>query len=167
MTTNLADAFLADIADEFRRHKSLADQAMASLDDAAFFHRPAPVVNSVAAIVKHLAGNLRSRWTDVLTTDGEKPNRHRDQEFVIAESDSRAALLASWEQGWQVLFDAISTLKGTDLQKAITIRGQALTVAQGLIRGLAHAAYHTGQIMYLSRMGNADAPWLTMPLAKQ
>lgn len=153
---------VADFAHEFRRHKTLADRAMAAIDDVAFFHRPAEQVNPIAIIVKHLAGNLKSRWTDFLTTDGEKPNRNRDGEFVLTEQDTRSALVAAWEQGWQTLFDTLPSLAPADLDKQITIRGEPQSVYQALIRGLCHVAYHVGQITYLARLGNEGAPWLTI-----
>jgi uncharacterized damage-inducible protein DinB len=162
MTSN----YLTDLPHEFRRHKSLADRALANIDDEAFFHRPAQQVNPIALIVKHLAGNLKSRWTDFLTTDGEKPNRNRDGEFVLAEQDTRPALMAAWEQGWQTLFNTLDSLQPSDLDKNITIRGERQTAYQALVRGLCHVAYHTGQIAYLARLGNADAPWLTIAPGK-
>jgi uncharacterized damage-inducible protein DinB len=157
---------LPDLIHEFRRHKSLAERAISALDDAAFFHRPAEQVNPIALIVKHLAGNLKSRWTEFLTTDGEKPTRNRDGEFVLTEQDTRLALMAAWEQGWQSLFDTLNSLEPSELDKNITIRGESQTAYQGLIRGLCHVAYHTGQITYLARLGNADAPWLTIAPGK-
>lgn len=162
----MTNDLLTDFIHEFRSHKTLADRAISALDDAAFFHRPAEQVNPIALIVKHLAGNLKSRWTDFLTTDGEKPTRNRDGEFVLTEQDTRAALLAAWEQGWQTLFDTLASLTPADLDKQITIRGEAQSVYQALVRGLCHVAYHTGQIMYLARLGNADAPWLTIAPGK-
>jgi uncharacterized damage-inducible protein DinB len=157
---------LPDLTHEFRRHKSLTDRAMSAIDDTTFFHHPAEQVNSIALIVKHLAGNLKSRWADFLTTDGEKPTRNRDGEFVLTEQDTRETLLAAWEQGWQTLFDTLASLTTADLDKQITIRSEPQSVYQALIRGLCHVAYHTGQIMYLARLGNADAPWLTIAPGK-
>jgi len=154
--------FLSDIAHEFRRHKSLADRAMGALDDEAFFRRPAEQVNSVAIVVKHLAGNLLSRWTDFLTMDGDKPTRNRDGEFVIEVQDSRSQLLAQWERGWNALFRTLDSLKDDDLDKAVTIRGEPHTVGQALLRGLTHVAYHVGQITYLARLYHPDAAWLTI-----
>ncbi len=153
---------IADLIHEFRRHKSLADRAISALDDTAFFYRPAEQVNPIALIVKHIGGNLKSRWTDFLTTDGEKPTRNRDSEFLLTEQDSRATLMAVWEQGWKTLFDTLAMLQPADLEKSITIRGENQTAYQALIRGLCHVAYHTGQIVYLVRLTNADAPWLTI-----
>ncbi|MGD9634785.1 MAG: DinB family protein [Pirellulales bacterium] len=158
--------YLADLLYEFRRHKELADRALARLSDEAFFHRPSDAVNSVALVVKHLAGNLKSRWTEVLTTDGEKPWRDRDQEFAISDADSRASLMAAWEDGWRAVLDAVASLTPADLDKAITIRGERHTVTQALLRGLTHAAYHTGQILYLARLLEPDGEWLTIAPGK-
>jgi uncharacterized damage-inducible protein DinB len=155
--------FLADVRHEFQRHKGLADRAMAPLDDEAFFRRPGPLVNPVALIVKHLAGNMASRWTDFLTTDGEKPSRDRDGEFLVTEQDTRANLVAAWERGWAALFAALAGLRDSDLEKSVTIRGESQTARQALLRGMSHVAYHTGQILYLARLWRPDSPWLSIP----
>jgi hypothetical protein len=131
------------------------------LDDEAFFRRPEKQVNPVALIVKHLAGNLRSRWTDFLTNDGET-NRNRDDEFVVGPQDTRSSLMLQWDEGWRALEETLKTLDQTNPQKIITIRGEPHSVQQALLRGLAHTAYHTGQILYLVRMWKPDAPWLTI-----
>jgi uncharacterized damage-inducible protein DinB len=157
------DDFLLDVQHEFRRHKGLADRAMAELDDSQFFQRPGELVNPVALIVKHLAGNLRSRFSEFLTTDGEKASRDRDSEFLIAESDTRAALMASWEQGWSTLFDTLAGLKDSDLDRTVTIRSEPHTVRQALLRSMTHVAFHTGQILYLVRWLRPDSGWLTVP----
>jgi uncharacterized protein YndB with AHSA1/START domain len=154
---------LADLAREFRRHKDLADCALAQLDDDAFFRRPAEHVNPPALIVKHLAGNLVSRWTDFLTSDGDKPTRDRDGEFTLTDQDSRAALMAAWERGWQTLFATLAGLGDADFSRVVTIRGEPHTVFQALVRNLDHAAYHTGQILYLARLLRPDGAWLTIP----
>ena len=156
-------SLITDFTHEYRRHKSLADTAMGQLADADFFRRPAAHVNPVAVIVKHLAGNLASRWTDFLTTDGEKPTRDRDAEFVLTEQDSRANLLAAWETGWTRLMGTLSQLNDADLQKTVTIRGEPHSAYQALLRGLTHAAYHTGQILYVVRLFQPDGAWLTIP----
>lgn len=153
---------LPEFLHEFRRHKTLADRAMTALDDDDFFRRPAPHVNSVAAIVKHLAGNLRSRWTDFLISDGEKPDRDRDGEFIVKDDDTRASLAAAWEAGWQTLFDAVGNLTAADLTKTVTIRGEPHSVEQAVVRALPHVAYHTGQILYLVRLYRPDSSWLTI-----
>ena len=156
------DALLTDLLFEFRRHKSLADRAMASLDDRDFSARPAPHVNPIAIIVKHLAGNLASRWLDFRAADGDKPARDRDAEFVLTDADTRPGLAAAWERGWAALFDAVQGLSGADLDRPLTIRGERHTVRQALLRGMAHAAYHTGQVLYVARLVRPDAPWLTI-----
>jgi uncharacterized damage-inducible protein DinB len=153
---------VADLRHEFRRHKELADRAMSQLDERDFVRRPAESVNSVALIAKHLAGNLLSRWTDFLTSDGEKASRDRDGEFRLAEQDTRASLLAAWERGWGALFDTLDRLGEADLDRSVTIRGEAHSVRQALLRGATHAAYHTGQILYLARLWRPDGPWLTI-----
>src|SRR5262249_29261580 len=122
------------------------------LDDAEFFQQPGEHSNSVAAIVKHLAGNLRSRWTDFLTSDGDKPWRDRDGEFVIGPEDSRDSLLSAWQQGWDALFAALADLGEADLLKEVTIRGEQHTALQAIARGRAHAAYPAGQVLYAARL---------------
>jgi uncharacterized damage-inducible protein DinB len=154
---------LAVLTHEFRRHKDLADRAIAPLSDEQFFVRPGSNVNPIALIVKHLAGNLRSRWTDLLTTDGEKPDRDRDAEFVLTADDTRARLLSAWDAGWEAVFATLDELEPADLDRPITIRGEPHTVQQALVRGLAHAAYHVGQILYLSRLLAPGSEWLTIP----
>jgi hypothetical protein len=156
------DALLQDLPLELRRHRSLAERAMSELDDDDFFRRPEPHLNCVATIVKHLAGNLLSRWTDFLTTDGEKSTRNRDNEFEITADDTRERLIASWNQGWDVVLRTIENLTANDLTKTITIRDEPHTVSQALLRGLTHLAYHVGQIMYLVRLLKPDAAWQTI-----
>jgi len=156
------DVLLQDLSFEFRRHKSMADRAMAQLTDDEFFRRPGELVNPIALIVKHLAGNFLSRWTDFLTTDGEKPTRDRDGEFVLRQEDTRANLLGSWEIGWNSLFATINSLNDADLNRPVTIRGEQFSAQQALIRGLTHVAYHTGQILYLVRLLRPGAQWLTI-----
>lgn len=154
---------LADVRYEFQRSKDLADRAMAQLDDEEFFRRPADHVNPVAVIVKHLAGNLVSRWTDFLTGDGEAAGRDRDGEFLLSDRDTRPSLLAAWEAGWKALFDTLGRLRESDLDEFVTIRGERHSVPQALLRGLSHAAYHTGQILYLVRLWRPNSSWLTIP----
>ena len=153
---------LLDLTHEFQRHKYLADVAMANLSDADFFRRPAEQVNPIALIVKHLAGSLVSRWSDFLTTDGDKPWRDRDAEFVIEAADTRSKLMTTWEAGWSALFKTLAELTVSDLAKTVTIRGEPHTVQQALLRGLNHAAYHIGQILYVARWLNPDGRWLTI-----
>jgi len=153
-----------DVEFSFRKQKQMAEQALAQLDDAAFFRAPAEGSNSVAVIVKHLAGNLKSRWTDFRTTDGEKPWRDRDNEFVLGPADTRERLLAFWEEGWAALFQALGGLTEADATATVTIRGEAHTVLQAVHRALTHAAYHTGQILYVARLVRPDGwRWITVP----
>jgi uncharacterized damage-inducible protein DinB len=158
----MMDDFLADLRHEFRRHKGLAERAMAQLDDQDFFRRPGEQVNPVALIVKHLAGNMASRWTDLLTTDGEKPSRDRDGEFLLTDEDTRENLMAAWERGWGLLFDTLTGLTDADLPATVTIRGEAHSVRQALLRGMSHVAYHTGQVLYLVRLFRPNSAWLTI-----
>jgi uncharacterized damage-inducible protein DinB len=156
-------SLIADVTHEFKRYKDQADKAMSELSDEAFFRRPGEVVNPVALIVKHVAGNLASRWTDFLTTDGEKPARNRDGEFTLNPADTRGSLLAAWERGWKVLFDTLGGLKDADLDKTVTIRGEPHRVQQALLRSVNHTVYHVGQILYLARLFNPAGTWLTIP----
>ena len=157
---------IADLTHEFRGQKGFADRAMAGLSADAFFKRPGDAVNPIALIVKHLAGNLRSRWCDFLTADGDKPTRDRDAEFVLGPDDTQAGLLNAWERGWATLFDTLATLTDADLLKTVTIRGEPHTAQQALLRGLSHTAYHVGQIMYLARLLNPQGPYVTIAPGK-
>ncbi len=132
--------------------------------DEDFFRKPGEYSNSIALMIKHLAGNLTSRWTDFLTTDGDKPWRDRDAEFVISPEDTRANLLSAWETGWAVLFQTLSQLREEDLLKKVTIRGEEHTALQALDRSLAHTAYHTGQVVYVARLVKKGGwNWITVP----
>jgi len=154
---------LADVITEFRRYQRLAEEGLAQLDEASFFARPGSQVNSVALIVKHVAGNLRSRWTDFLTSDGEKPDRNRDGEFQILEGDTRERLMAAWSEGWQRVLTTLESLSDADLDRTVTIRGEPHTVRQAALRSLNHTVYHVGQILYLVRLHRPDSKWLTVP----
>jgi hypothetical protein len=157
-------AYFDDIIFSFRKHKQMTEQAVRQVDDKAFFHKPAEFSNSIAAVMKHVAGNLASRWTDFLTTDGEKPTRDRDAEFIIGPDDTRPKVLAAWEAGWAALFGSLEGLGEADLPKKITIRGEEHSVFQAIHRSLTHTAYHVGQIVYLARMLKTDGwEWLTIP----
>jgi len=156
--------YLALSIREFERLKSLADRAIDQLPDALFFEKPASGDNSVGAIVKHVGGNLLSRWTDFLVSDGEKPGRNRDTEFVILSEDSRDRLLAQWEDGWNTLLKALAPLGANDLTRTATIRGEPLTVLQAINRQLTHYAYHVGQIVYLAKHF-CGANWKTLSIA--
>jgi uncharacterized damage-inducible protein DinB len=146
------DAWLAAATRHFRAAKDLAERAAARLDDDAFLEQPDPESNSVAVIMKHMAGNLRSRWTDFPTTDGEKPDRDRDGEFVIRDADSRASIMAAWDDGWSRLFAAVEALGADDLARTVHIRGEPRLVADALLWQLAHHAGHAAQIVYRAKM---------------
>ncbi len=158
----MMDDLLADLQHEFRRHRAQAERAMMQLDDQDFFRRPGELVNPVALIVKHLAGNMASRFTDFLTTDGEKPSRDRDGEFLLTDDDTRENLMAAWERGWALLFETLAGLTDADLPATVTIRGEAQSARQALLRAMSHLAYHTGQVLYLVRLLRPDSAWLTI-----
>lgn len=150
MTEQILQNYLSDAAVTFRSYKDLADKAMAQVNDEQFFQAIDEESNPIAVIVKHIGGNLRSRWTDFLTSDGEKPDRHRDSEFV-SQDDTRESLAAHWEGGWSALFSALGSLRPDDLGKTVTIRGQDHTVVKAINRSLAHTASHVGQIIFLAK----------------
>ena len=144
------DHVIASIGSEYRRYAALADAAMAQLTDDALGERGPNDTNSVAVIAWHLAGNLASRFTDFLTTDGEKPWRDRDDEFA-RRTPTRAELETHWRHGWTVLFETLAQLSDADLPRPVAIRGVTLPVHAALHRSLAHAAYHVGQLVYLAK----------------
>jgi uncharacterized damage-inducible protein DinB len=154
---------IATITAEYRRYKSLGETAIAQLDEADLA-RASGEDNSIAVIVWHIGGNLRSRFTDFLTTDGEKPWRDRDEEFE-ARVVTRSELLAKWELGWQALFEALASLTDDDLEKNVTIRGRPLAVSEALLRSLAHTSYHVGQIVYIAK-SLRGAAWQTLSIPK-
>ena len=161
----LAD-FLAQSKAVFRMYKDLGEKAMAQLaDDAEFFRTLDPESNSVAVIVRHVSGNMRSRWTDFLTTDGEKPDRRRDEEFEMREGLGRADVLRWWEEGWSVLFAALDALGEDDLGRTVTIRGEPHTVVQAIQRQVAHYASHVGQIVFLAKHLRGAA-WRTLSIPR-
>lgn len=153
------------VAHEFRRHRSLAERAIAVLDDERFFHRPAEQVSPIALIVKHIAGNLRARWSDPLGPhggDGVPGVRRRDAEFVVEIGDTRDSLMAAWSASWSIVETTLAGLRADDLDRTVVIRGEPHTLGQALLRGVNHAAYHTGQILYVARMLQPEAPYLTI-----
>jgi hypothetical protein len=165
MSEDVGAHFLTNAALEFRGVKSLADRALAQVGDAEFFAPPDAESNSIAINVKHIAGNLHSRWTNFLTTDGEKPNRNRDGEFVIGPDDTRQALMARWDSGWQVLFDALAALGSADVLRSVLIRGEPHTVIQAVHRQLTHYGYHAGQIVFVAKHQRV-ASWKTLSVAR-
>ncbi len=158
--------YLADSLSLFQYYKTLAERALAQASDEDLYRTLGPETNSIAVIMKHMAGNMRSRWTDFLTTDGEKPNRQRDTEFE-APPATRAELMAMWDEGWRLLFAALTPLDAADLARAVTIRSEPHSVMQAINRQLAHYAMHAGQIVLLARHWTGGG-WtsLTVPKGK-
>ena len=153
---------IASIEGEYRRYKTLAEGAIDQLADSVLADA-AGGGNSIAIIVWHISGNLKSRFTDFLTSDGEKPWRDRDSEF-LARHVTRAELQAKWEEGWRVLFAVLADLADADLERTVTIRAQSLTVVEALHRSLAHTSYHVGQIVYVAKaLRGADWQSLSIP----
>jgi hypothetical protein len=143
--------FLHSARARFESLKVLGEQALARLDDADVAKSLDPESNSVAVLVQHIAGNMRSRWTDFLTTDGEKPDRNRDGEFESGPEASKAQLMQRWEAGWRVLFATLDALKREDLTRTVVIRGESLSVVDAINRQLAHYGQHVGQIVFLAK----------------
>jgi len=161
---SLAQHYLDDALRTFRDYKTLAERAFAQISDEDFFKTIDEESNSIAVNIKHMAGNMLSRWTDFLTTDGEKPERDRDIEFVMLPGTTRDDMIAYWEKGWQCVFDAVEPLGPDDLMRTVTIRGQDHTVIQAINRQLAHYAYHTGQIVFLAKhFKSSDWQSLSVP----
>jgi len=161
-TTN----YVEDSLGVFRQYKNLAERAIEQVKDEALFAEIDSENNSIAIIVKHMAGNMRSRFRDFLTTDGEKPDRNRDSEFVDPPK-TREALMTLWEAGWNEVFGAIEPLSEADLARTVTIRGEAHSVMQAIHRQIAHYSYHCGQIVVLAKHFRSDS-WkpLTIPRGK-
>jgi hypothetical protein len=150
MAHQFSTSYLQDSISLFRYYKKLAEGAMEQVSDEQLFVALDDEMNSIAIIVKHMAGNMRSRWTDFLTTDGEKPDRNRDNEFV-APPATRADVMRLWSQGWTLVFQSLEPLSDSDLQRKITIRGEPHSVMQAINRQIAHYAYHCGQIVFLAK----------------
>ena len=154
---------MEDSLSVLRYYKKLAEGAMEQVADAQLFATLDPEMNSIAIVAKHMAGNMRSRWTDFLTSDGEKPNRDRDREFVEPPR-TRAALMETWQQGWDLVFQALEPLSDADLARRVTIRGEPHTVMQAINRQIAHYSYHCGQIVFLAKHWKAgDWKSLSVP----
>jgi hypothetical protein len=152
-----------DFRTEYRRYRVIAERALAQIPDSALNHVPAPDGNSAAMIVRHMSGNLRSRFTDFLSADGEKPSRDRDAEFLEG-AYSRLEVDALWAQGWDVLESTLAGLSDWDLARTVTIRQQPLSVHAALCRSLAHVAYHVGQLVLLARMAaTGEWQWISIP----
>jgi uncharacterized damage-inducible protein DinB len=165
MAHEFTTSYIKDSAGLFRHYKRLAENAMAQCPDDKLCAEIDPQSNSIAIIVKHMAGNMRSRWTDFLSTDGEKPDRQRDAEFE-APPKSRPEIMAMWEAGWKLLFDALAPLTDADLEKTVTIRTEPHSVTQAINRQIAHYSYHIGQIIYVARHF-AGSQWKAVTIPKK
>ena len=163
--TEFASLYLEEVRRQLRGHKRMAESAMAQLEDKDFFATIDPEANSIAVLVKHIAGNARSRFTDFLTTDGEKPDRFRDQEFEISASTTREEVMRWWEEGWSTVFSTLDSLKAEDVSHTVTIRQEPHTVMQALNRALAHYAQHIGQIVFLSKHLRSSQ-WQTLSIPR-
>lgn len=163
----IAAAYLDEARRSFRGYKRLAEGSISQLRDDELFYSPDSESNSVAIIMKHMSGNMCSRFTDFLTSDGEKPDRNRDQEFEMEPNASREQIVGRWEDCWKIVFDTIASLKPEDLSRTVYIRGDAHTVLQALNRALAHYAYHVGQIAFLGKhIRKSDWKSLSIPKGK-
>ncbi|MDQ3917422.1 MAG: DUF1572 domain-containing protein [Acidobacteriota bacterium] len=164
MSDPLSAHYIETALKEFRGMKALADKAIAQVSDEEFFRAIDPESNSIAVIMKHMAGNMRSRWTDFLTSDGEKPDRHRDTEFEL-EKEERGAIQERWEEGWRLVFGAIEPLAGEDLMRTVTIRREPHTIVQAVNRQVAHYGEHVGQIIFLAKHLKSSA-WKTLSIPR-
>jgi hypothetical protein len=160
----MSNDFLSSAIQQFEYYKMLGEKTFAQLDDENLFWQYNADSNSIASIVKHLSGNMRSRWTDFLTTDGEKEWRNRDAEF---ENDiqTKSALIAVWNAGWDCLFAALQSITASDLHRIIFIRNEGHSVAEAIHRQLAHYSYHIGQIVFIGKMRCSDS-WLSLSIPK-
>ena len=164
MPDDLGTLVLAEALATLRKYKALAEGALAQVDDDALHRVLDEESNSLAVIIRHVAGNMRSRWTDFLTTDGEKPDRDRDAEFD-ERPQPRAALMAEWEAAWRLTLDAVGALRPDDLGRTVFIRGEAMTAHAALTRALTHYAYHVGQLVYLARHFRSG-PWRSLSIPR-
>jgi hypothetical protein len=165
MAMDVAAHYLEEARRQMRGHKRMGEGAMAQLRDEEFFVMLDPEANSVAILVKHLAGNMRSRFRDFLTTDGEKPDRFRDREFEVTSATTRDEVMQWWEEGWACVFGAIEQLKPEDVMRTVTIRGEPHSVLQAINRQIAHYAQHIGQIVFLAKHLRSSQ-WKTLSIPR-
>lgn len=162
---DIAVEYLQDLPEQFEKLKALADKAVARVSDEELFREIDPASNSLAVILQHVGGNLRSRWQNFLTADGEKPDRDRDGEFAVAPGRTRAEVLERWETGWRVLLAELRALTPADLGRDVFIRGERHSVVQAANRSFQHTAYHVGQVVFLARHLRAD-DWQSLSIPK-
>ena len=165
LNQSIGSRYVSDIVRTFRNYKALGEKALAQTPDEALDAELDANSNSIAVVVKHVGGNLRSRFRDFLTSDGEKPDRHRDSEFELSGPASRAQVMQWWDDGWTILLRQIDALTPADLTRTVTIRGEAFLVAEALNRSVTHTAYHVGQIVYLARHFAGPA-WRSLTIPK-
>ena len=166
MSTKVADAYLRNIVRTYRTYREMAERAIEQVPSEEDLNRELDESsNSIAIIARHMSGNLRSRFRDFLTSDGEKPDRNRDAEFETEGPISREQLLQSWNAAWEIAMSSIEALSANDLERTIRIRGEELLVVEALNRSVTHAAYHVGQIVYLARHF-ASPNWKTLSIPK-
>jgi hypothetical protein len=159
------DHYHQDILYRLRQYKQLAEKAIEQISDEQFFATLDAESNSVAVIVKHIAGNMVSRWTDFLSSDGEKPDRNRDREFVRGSPETRDSVLREWQEAWSVALGTLEALEPSDFIRTVTIRGEPCSVLQAINRQLTHYAYHVGQIVFLAKH-YAGADWESLSIPK-
>jgi len=168
MAHRLTTSYIQDSLDLFRYYKQLAERAIEQCPEEGLWSTLDPESNSIAIIVKHLAGNMRSRWTNFLSSDGEKPDRNRDTEFEEPPK-TRAELIAMWESGWKLVFDALEPLSDADLARTITIRSEHHSVMQAINRQMAHYSSHVGQIVFLAKhlAAKATGKWTSLSIPRK
>lgn len=164
MSETLGEIYLEDALERLRATKRQAERAAEQVSDEEFFRTIDPESNSIALIMKHMAGNMRSRWTDFLTSDGEKPDRRRDSEFLI-EGEDRRAVLDAWEDGWRRVFEAVGALRPEDLTRTVRIRHEPYAVVAAINRQLEHYGHHVGQIVFLAKHLKSSA-WQTLSIPR-
>ena len=158
--------FLKESISEYKKYKTFGDKSFAQIETDEEMHwQPNEESNSIAIIIKHMHGNMLSRWTDFLTTDGEKPTRTRDEEFV-GRKETKAELLNLWEEGWQCTFNALESLTENDFDKIVTIRNEPHTIVQAILRQLSHYSQHVGQIIYITKVIRNDE-WKTLTIPRK
>jgi hypothetical protein len=166
-TSEIPQHYLDEIKRQMHGHKRMAENAIAQLKDEDLLVTIDPESNSIAILVKHIAGNMRSRFTDFLTSDGEKPDRQRDTEFEVSSATTRAEIMRRWEEGWNIVFHTLESLNPEDLTRAIAIRAEPHTVLQALNRAMAHYAQHIGQIVFLAKhLRSSEWKTLSVPRGK-
>lgn len=165
MNSDLGARFLEESVGIFRKQKALGDRAIAQLDDSQIFVTIDEESNSVAIIVKHMRGNMRSRWTTFLTTDGEKPDRRRDDEFLSLDDQTRALVIAWWEEGWKFVFDGLTGMSPSDVDATVRVRGQPMSAMAAILRQIDHYGQHVGQIVFLAKHIRGAA-WETLSIPR-